>query len=392
MNSSPARLAIATTAVLRIGISGILAAAWTAMRPFIASTLAEQPVNPLFPVKYLPAGEALLGIWNRWDGYRYFLLAYSGYAEPSNVANTVFYPLYPMILRFLWKLTGIDLIAISLFISTLTAFFAFYMLHLVVSDQFGKESAKYAVTALAVYPTALFLVGPYTEGLFLGLTLAAFYMARKDRWWLAALCGALAALTRGPGALTVFPLAWIAYEKWRSQQFSWSPRLISMAAGVAAPGVAAIGFSLWRQWMGFPPMNEVLQTHFGVRLVNPVSGIYNAIRMVFIQPSVTVIIDAVTVLLWLGLFGLLITRFRRFPLEWLIYTGLNLLLVTSKVTTIISPLQSIGRYVLVLFPGFIFIGDWLSQLSSRSRFVFIAASVSLSIIFCALYAVGFFIG
>jgi len=90
MNSSPARLAIATTAVLRIGISGILAAAWTAMRPFIASTLAEQPVNPLFPVKYLPAGEALLGIWNRWDGYRYYLLAYSGYAEPSNVANTVF--------------------------------------------------------------------------------------------------------------------------------------------------------------------------------------------------------------------------------------------------------------------------------------------------------------
>src|SRR5574340_681921 len=229
MNNQAARRALTTTLALRIGVSAALAAAWTAIRPFIAESLDQLGVNPLFPVTFDRWGEALLGIWNRYDGYRYFLLAYSGYLELSNIANTVFYPLYPMTIRAIWKMTGLDIIVTSLILSTIAAFFTFYLLYKITEDQFGADTAKYAMISLAIYPTALFLVGPYTESLFLALTLSAFYLARKDRWLLAGFAGALASLTRGPGVFTAFALAWMTYMQWRVNGFKWSWKLAAMA-------------------------------------------------------------------------------------------------------------------------------------------------------------------
>lgn len=392
MKNQAARWALTTTLALRIGISVTLAAAWAAIRPFIASSLDQLGINPLFPVTFDRWGEAFLGIWNRYDGYRYFLLAYSGYFEPSNIANTVFYPLYPMTIRFIWKLTGLDIIVTSLILSTIAAFFAFYLLFKTTEDLYGRTPAKYAVICLAIYPTALFIVGPYTESLFLALTLAAFYLARKDRWLLAGLMGALAALTRSMGVFTAVALAWVAYQKWRETAFAWSPRVIKMALGVAAPGLAGIGFMLWRKAMGFPPVLELQEQYFGSYVIDPVRGIINGLTAVFTQPSPTTIIEGLTVIFWITLFILMIRDRKRLPIEWLIYTGINLLVFTSKANSLISPMQSIGRYVLILFPGFIYLGNWLAGTQARKRFIYILVSSSLLIAVCGLYVIGFFVG
>lgn len=384
--------ALSTTLALRIGISAILAAGWAAIRPFIAASLDQLGINPLFPVSYSKWGEAFLGIWNRYDGYRYFLLAYSGYQDPTNIANTVFYPLYPMILRGLWKLTGIDLIAISLFVSTITAFFAFYMLYLTVDELYGGKAAKYTVICLAIYPTSLFLVGPYTESLFIALTLAAFYLARKDHWLLAGLAGALASLTRSMGVFTAIALAWMAYVKWREIKFSWSPRILRMAFGVAAPGLVGIGFMLWRKWMGFPPVLEIQEQYFGSYAIDPVSGIIQGLQAVFTQTSPTTIIEGLTLLFWMALFIIILKKKNGLPTEWLIYYGVNLVVFTSKANSLISPLQSIGRYVLILFPGFVYLGIWLSGLNPRKRFAYMVVSSALLVAVCGLYVIGFFVG
>src|SRR5574340_801512 len=392
MNNQAARRALTTTLALRIGVSAALAAAWTAIRPFIAESLDQLGVNPLFPVTFDRWGEAFLGIWNRYDGYRYFLLAYSGYLEPSNVANTVFYPLYPMTIRGIWKLTGLDIIVTSLILSTIAAFFTFYLLYKITEDHFGTDAAKYAVISLAIYPTVLFLVGPYTESLFLALTLAAFYLARRDRWLMAGLMGALAALTRSMGAFTAVALAWVAYRQVREAGFAWSARVVKMAAGVAAPGLAGIGFLLWRKAMGFPPVLELQEQYFGSYAIDPISGIFNGLKAIFTQPSPTTIIEGLTVIFWIVLFILMLRNWKLLPAEWLIYTGINLLVFTSKANSLISPMQSIGRYVLILFPGFIFLGNWLANAQPRTRTRYIIASGSLLVAFCALYAIGFFVG
>lgn len=392
MRNQAVRWALTTTLAMRVGISGILAAAWFAIRPFISASLDQLGVNPLFPVTFNHWGEAFLGIWNRYDGYRYFLLAYSGYLDPSNIANSVFYPLYPMAIRLVGQLTGLDIILTSLILSTIAAFFTFYLLFKTTEDLFGTTSAQYAVICLAIYPTSLFLVGPYTESLFLALTLAAFYFARKDRWLLAGLMGAVAALTRSMGVFTALALAWVAYRKWRETNFTLSPRIIKMAVGVAAPGLAGIGFMLWRKAMGFPPVLDLQKQYFGSYAIDPISGIFNGLKAVFTQPSPTTIIEGLTVIFWLALFILMIRKRKLLPTEWLIYTGVNLLIFTSKANSLISPMQSLGRYVLILFPGFIFIGNWLAGAQPRKKFLYIVASSSLLVAVSGLYVIGFFVG
>jgi hypothetical protein len=156
--------------------------------------------------------------------------------------------------------------------------------------------------------------------------------------------------------------------------------------------LAGLGFILWRKWMGFAPVAEVLEQHFSVRMVNPITGLFTAWQMMFTNPSFSVILDGLTAAFWIALFVILIKKADRIPVEWLIYFGLNLVMVTSKVTTVVSPLQSIGRYVLVLFPGFIFFGNWLSQLTTRQRFWTIVASSTLLFALCGLYVIGFFVG
>jgi len=392
MNKNAAITALIAAIGLRFGVSALLAVLWIVIRPSIAASLEQLGINPLFPVSYNLSGEAFLGIWNRYDGYRYFLLAYSDYLAPSNIANTVFYPLYPMLLRLLWKLTGADIILISLVLSTITAFFAFYMLFITVQDRFGEKSARWAVICLALYPTSLFLVGPYTESLFLALTLAAFYYARQEKWLLAGFVGALASFTRGPGVFTAFSLAWVAYLQWKSMGFTWSWKVAAMAMGTAAPGLAGIGFLLWRKWMGFPPMLEVQEQYFGSYAINPITGLINGLGSMITQPSVTTIIEGLSVTFWMVLFVLLLRGRKQFPTEWLIYFGLNLIVFLSKANSLISPMQSIARYVIILFPGFILVANWISEKSARSKRVYVLLSATVLIITCSFYAIGFFVG
>jgi 4-amino-4-deoxy-L-arabinose transferase-like glycosyltransferase len=67
--------------------------------------------------------------------------------------------------------------------------------------------ARATVYLLAFSPMAFFFSAPYTESLFLLLSVGAFYAARRERWWVAGAVAGLAAVTRNMGVLLVLPLA-----------------------------------------------------------------------------------------------------------------------------------------------------------------------------------------
>jgi hypothetical protein len=71
---------------------------------------------------------------------------------------------------------------------------------------------------------------------------------------------------------------------------------------------------------------------------------------------------------------------------------LNMVVFLSRYSTIASPLQSMARYVLILFPAFIIIGDWLSRRHKRVQFFYCVISITILILFCGLYTYGWFIG
>ena len=100
----------------------------------------------------------------------------------------------------------------ALLLSTLFAFFSFYLLHDNVSRLWDKTLADRLLLLIAVFPGSFFFMTAYTESIFLFLSLTTILSARSRKWAWAGICGALAAITRQQGVFLIFPVLWEIYE------------------------------------------------------------------------------------------------------------------------------------------------------------------------------------
>jgi Gpi18-like mannosyltransferase len=149
-------------------------------------------------------GNLLLSVWLPWDAVHHLHLAMSGYVDLP-IGDSVSYPLLPILTRLFTPLLAANYVVGGLFVSTIATFISFTFLYLLAEKYFDPETAKWSVLVLATFPTSLFHVEPFTESLYLALTLGVFLAVGSRRWGYAGVLGFLASLVRGPGLLT--PLA-----------------------------------------------------------------------------------------------------------------------------------------------------------------------------------------
>jgi hypothetical protein len=83
---------------------------------------------------------------------------------------------------------------------------------------------------------------------------------------------------------------------------------------------------------------------------------------------------------------------RWLKVEWLTYIAINLLIFLSKESFQASSLQSMARYVLVLFPVFIALGDWLRSQNRLTRLIYTTISSTIMIALSTLCTLWVFIG
>ena len=167
---------------------------------------------PLYPTTYyhdvppVPPGiaNALLGVWQRFDTLWYTKIAMQGYAQGDG--TTVFFPLYPILTRFVGKVLWGNYLLGGIIVSNVAYFLALIALYKLTQLEFDSQVAARTVVYLSVFPTAFFLLAAYTESLFLLFAVAAFYYARKGNWLAASVMGLLAALTKQLGLLLLLPL------------------------------------------------------------------------------------------------------------------------------------------------------------------------------------------
>jgi hypothetical protein len=101
---------------------------------------------------------------------------------------------------------------------------ALYLMHRLVALELGSARvARDAVLMLALFPGALWLGAPYSESLFLLLSVGAFYAARTERWAWAGGCAALASATRSAGVVLLVPLVllWWSSRGRRRRDLAW---------------------------------------------------------------------------------------------------------------------------------------------------------------------------
>ena len=139
------------------------------------------------------------------DAPRYLDIAANGYVtEGENQINLVFYPLYPLLVRGLSILTDSLPIAGIVVSQTCYAVSSILLYELILLDA-DARCAWDGALLMALYPFSTFVMGVFSEGLFLMLTVGALYALRRDRMAAAGIIGFFAALCRTQGMLLFFP-------------------------------------------------------------------------------------------------------------------------------------------------------------------------------------------
>ena len=158
----------------------------------------------VFRVDALPKDD-FLAIWNRWDAPHFFEVARYGYGPPADPARIVLFPLYPVLIA-VGSWVASPLVA-GMVISLLASVAAAAGIYRLARFDHGRRTARAAVVAMNVFPTAFAFIAPYSEAPFLALVVWSFVAARRDNWPAAGFLGLLAGAARLQGAFLVPALA-----------------------------------------------------------------------------------------------------------------------------------------------------------------------------------------
>jgi len=193
-----------------------------------------------------------------WDSEYYLAIATGGYDDPRtphltpqgvripigdhNITQLVsyfdqsvslsyaFFPFYPWMIRIFaypLQILGLNEIATAtlagVIVSALGTLLGMLALYDLTRESLGKDGALRAAFYLIVFPTGFFLIQVYTEGLFVGLAFACLAMLKRKQWWVAALLGVAATLTRAVGITLIIPMlvTWFRMGEWVDLDLEW---------------------------------------------------------------------------------------------------------------------------------------------------------------------------
>ena len=296
------RYPLAVLAASRVCVYLLIAAAgWETRRPPSAGLSFAALFSPL----------------GRWDASWYRWIALHGYdlaGAHGHHANVVaFSPLYPLAYRIVSVLPGPMTLWGSL-LSTALFGAALCLLYDVGLGTLDRGTAARAVLYLAFCPYAFVFSLPYSESLFLALSVSAFALTAAGRGWGGCVFAALAVLTRPVGIALVPALAWRMYGTRRSRR-ALLPLLLPVAAQVAF--LAYLGVHT-----GDPLAPFRAQQHGWHRSVStlPLVFAHTLWYGVLQAGRLDAGLDVAFTVLWCGLF---VHAWRmRLPGEYLIYAAL----------------------------------------------------------------------
>ena len=317
-------------------------------------------------------GDVLFSPLAHWDAIWYLGIADDGY---DGGADTAFFPLYPLLVRALvWPHPSEGALLVSAYVVSLACFAgALWLLHRLAERELGRRVAGATVWLIAFFPAALFFSAPYSESLFLLVSVGAFYAARTDRWAWAGVLAAAAAATRSAGIVLLLPLflLWLDSRPRRDGDLAW--------LALAPLGLAAYALHLelaHGDALAFLDAQEAWYRDFAGPFVGVWEGAdaaWDGIRQIVSGSRETVYFEpaagdpfsvaAINVLLFAFLVFALVAvvgTFRRLPRAYGAY-ALAALALPLSFPVDPQPLMSLPRFLAVLFPLFM----WLAVVSEE---------------------------
>ena len=284
------------------------------------------------------------GAWIQWDAVHYQTIALNGYSfAGERYPNIAFFPLYPLLIRFILPLTRGNLTLAPLIVSQLAFLVGLVVLSDLLKRDFSASVAQRTLVLLLLFPTSLFFAAAYTESLAFALVVAVLWALRRQNWWLAGAAGFFLALTRLPGVMMT-PVLLVAY----AQHCEWKWRKAGPALLATFLPVWGLVCFMFFQWRSFdtPLAFLIAQQSWENRMSPPWVMPWVLLRAVSVGAEWPMaVFQAAT---WMSFVGLIFVGLRRLPLVY----GLTAVLLLAPAYLSNFP-WSLPRHVLIGVPAFI---------------------------------------
>jgi Gpi18-like mannosyltransferase len=320
-------------------------------------------------------------IWHA-DVAHYIGLSRAGYLQaPFDVNNVrsqqfAFFPLHPLLLWLLAHVTE-DVILWGAALCNFLFFLALVFLHkLTLAFGYDEAVARRTVFYLAAFPASYFFSIPMTESLFVFLTVASFYAAKREHWWTAGVIGLLASATRLTGVLLLPALLVLSWQMYRSFQ-------VRKILGVLLIPFGLFAYMFYSWWLS----GDALAFKHAAAAWGHQPSIFfiRSIAKWLIDPHVLATpwnVHFLNVGSALLCFVCIYILARRREWALALYTLMSIVLPLSS-----GVLQSLERYTMGFFPVFIALGIAAKSehLDLAIKFVFVFLLGIMTALYAAAY-------
>jgi len=322
--------------------------------------------------------------WLNFDGRNYLEIVDKGYEPGYKTDLRVFFPFYPLLIRVISFNLLLNPILIGLGISIsafLVCLLIFYQI--LKDDKIIEEKRKKILFLLLLFPTSFYFIAFYTESIFLLIVLLVFYFLNKKNFFLASLFTLLATATRISGLALIPPLIWESYNTFKkTKKISWM--II----------ISPFGFIFYSLYL-YLVSSEIFPFIFKQKNWNRIIGIFapfNAFKEGFnnaLQGSLITkgnffgrSMEITEFIFAIFLIFLVILSFKKIKFSYWLYLFFSCLPIFFS-----GILSSVHRYMLVMFPIYIFLGS----LSKKYYYIFCFVFSILLIYFSCLFLRGYWV-
>lgn len=358
----------------------------------------------IFAIKYIPLSginffggkyinyitNPLFWGWANFDGEHYLSIAMFGYKD----LQLAFFPMYPFFMNIVSKFIGSNTASYvwsGLIISNLFLLGSLHLLYKLAKLDFSEKVAKLSVILLLLFPTSFFLGSVYSESLFLFLSLSTYYLYRMDKFLFAGLVGILMTLTRLYG---IFVIVMIIVDLFKNK----SNLLEAVKNKVYLVGISVFGL-LSYMWYCYVSKGDLLafyslQTNVGEHrslnliLLPQVFFRYIAKIIPNLTWSYPPIVFTTLLEFGISLLFLLVILFSYRKIRWDYWVYI---LLGYIIPTLTGSFSSLPRYVIVLFPAFIFMAIKFEKLNLYLRLGIYLCLVIIALVAETLFFRGYFV-
>lgn len=314
-------------------------------------------------------------MWANLDGSHYLSIARDGYYSFENG----FFPLYPLTIRLIARLTGLPYLLSALAITHVSFLMFLFVLNRLLFLDFKKNRIIQIILWLVVFPVSFYLLAVYNDSMFLFLTMSCFYLARKQHWRLSGIVGGLASLVRFPG-LALFPA--LLVEWWQGQ------RKIKDLIFIFLIPLSTLTYFLYLHiwegnWALFTTSMSVWRQD---RFIFPFQTVYRYLKIFFtVSPaSLNYLVAVAEFTAVVFAIVVLIKGFNLVRLSYWVYALSYLLIPMSGGT-----FQGMPRYIIHAFPVILIFSQLMVK--SRWRYLVMGSFFVLQLVFMAFFSRGYFI-